>query len=52
MPGVLALGAHSAINRLLLAHLAPTSMMMGNVMQVVIDTVDVLHHARALREMS
>lgn len=51
-PGVLALGARSAISPLLLVYLASTSMMTGNVMQVLIDTVDVLHHAPARREMS
>ncbi|OWY28559.1 YoaK family protein [Herbaspirillum robiniae] len=40
--GTAAMGVHSAISRLLLAHLAPTSLMTGNVTQVVIDTVDVL----------
>ncbi|WDZ95876.1 YoaK family protein [Herbaspirillum sp. WKF16] len=40
--GTVAMGVHSAISRLLLAHLAPTSLMTGNVTQVVIDTVDVL----------
>lgn len=40
--GTAAMGAHSATSRLLLAHLAPTSMMTGNVTQIVIDTVDVL----------
>lgn len=38
--GTAAMGAHSATSRLLLAHLAPTSMMTGNVTQIVIDTVD------------
>lgn len=36
------MGAHSATSRLLLAHLAPTSMMTGNVTQIVIDTVDAI----------
>ena len=40
--GTAAMGVHSATSRLLLAHLAPTSMMTGNVTQIVIDTVDVL----------
>jgi uncharacterized membrane protein YoaK (UPF0700 family) len=40
--GTAAMGAHSATSRLLLAHLAPTSMMTGNVTQIVIDTVDAL----------
>ena len=43
--GAAAMGAHSATSRLLLAHLAPTSMMTGNVTQIVIDTVDVLRGA-------
>lgn len=43
--GTAAMGAHSATSKLLLAHLAPTSMMTGNVTQVVIDTVDVLRGA-------
>jgi uncharacterized membrane protein YoaK (UPF0700 family) len=38
--GAAAMGAHSAASKLLLAHLAPTSMMTGNVTQLVIDTVD------------
>ena len=37
--GAVAMGVHSATSRLLLAELAPTSMMTGNVTQVVIDTV-------------
>lgn len=40
--GTAAMGAHSATSRLLLAQLAPTSMMTGNVTQIVIDTVDML----------
>jgi len=40
--GAAAMGAHSAISRLLLGHLAPTSMMTGNVTQIVIDAVDLL----------
>lgn len=43
--GTAAMGAHSAASRLLLAHLAPTSMMTGNVTQLVIDSVDVLRGA-------
>jgi uncharacterized membrane protein YoaK (UPF0700 family) len=43
--GAAAMGAHSASSRLLLAHLAPTSMMTGNVTQIVIDTVDLLRGA-------
>lgn len=38
--GAAAMGAHSAASKLLLTHLAPTSMMTGNVTQLVIDTVD------------
>jgi uncharacterized membrane protein YoaK (UPF0700 family) len=40
MSGAAAMGAHSATSKLLLTHLAPTSMMTGNVTQLVIDTVD------------
>jgi len=43
--GAAAMGAHSAISRLLLGHLAPTSMMTGNVTQIVIDAVDLLRGA-------
>jgi uncharacterized membrane protein YoaK (UPF0700 family) len=43
--GAAAMGAHSATSRLLLGHLAPTSMMTGNVTQVVIDLVDLLRGA-------
>jgi uncharacterized membrane protein YoaK (UPF0700 family) len=43
--GAAAMGAHGATNRLLLAHLAPTSMMTGNVTQIVIDVVDQLSGA-------
>jgi len=43
--GTAAMGVHSAISRLLLAHLAPTSMMTGNVTQIVIDTIDVVRGA-------
>jgi uncharacterized membrane protein YoaK (UPF0700 family) len=43
--GSAAMGAHSASSRLLLAQLAPTSMMTGNVTQVVIDSIDVLRGA-------
>jgi uncharacterized membrane protein YoaK (UPF0700 family) len=45
MLGAAAMGAHSAASKLLLAHLAPTSMMTGNVTQLVIDTVDRLRGA-------
>ena len=38
--GAAAMGAHSAASKLLLTHLAPTSMMTGNVTQLVIDLVD------------
>lgn len=38
--GTAAMGAHSATSRLLLSRLAPTSMMTGNVTQVVIDAID------------
>jgi uncharacterized membrane protein YoaK (UPF0700 family) len=40
MLGAAAMGAHSGTSKLLLAHLAPTSMMTGNVTQLVIDVVD------------
>ena len=43
--GAAGMGAHSAISKLLLGHLAPTSMMTGNVTQIVIDTVDLLRDA-------
>ncbi len=43
--GAAGMGAHSAISRLQLSHLAPTSMMTGNVTQIVIDTVDMLRGA-------
>ncbi|TQK02808.1 YoaK family protein [Herbaspirillum sp. SJZ107] len=43
--GTAAMGAHSATSRLCLGHLAPTSIMTGNVTQIVIDTVDVLRGA-------
>lgn len=43
--GTASMGVHSAISRLLLAHLAPTSLMTGNVTQIVIDGVDMLRGA-------
>lgn len=43
--GAAAMGAHSATSRLLLGSLAPTSMMTGNVTQIVIDLVDCLRGA-------
>jgi uncharacterized membrane protein YoaK (UPF0700 family) len=43
--GAAAMGAHSAASKLLLTNLAPTSMMTGNVTQLVIDTVDRLRGA-------
>lgn len=43
--GTVAMGAHSAASKLLLSHLAPTSMMTGNVTQLVIDGVDQLRGA-------
>jgi uncharacterized membrane protein YoaK (UPF0700 family) len=43
--GAAAMGAHSATGRLLLGNLAPTSMMTGNVTQLVIDSVDCLRGA-------
>jgi uncharacterized membrane protein YoaK (UPF0700 family) len=44
--GAAAMGVHSGTSRLLLAQLAPTSMMTGNVTQVVIDTVEYLRGER------
>lgn len=38
--GAAAMGVHSATSKLLLANLAPTSMMTGNVTQITIDVVD------------
>ena len=43
--GAAGMGVHSATSRLLLGHLAPTSMMTGNVTQLVIDAVDLLRGA-------
>jgi uncharacterized membrane protein YoaK (UPF0700 family) len=43
--GAAAMGAHSAASKLLLANLAPTSMMTGNVTQLVSDSVDRLRGA-------
>jgi uncharacterized membrane protein YoaK (UPF0700 family) len=43
--GAAGMGVHSAVSRLLLGHLAPTSMMTGNVTQIVIDLVDLLRGA-------
>jgi uncharacterized membrane protein YoaK (UPF0700 family) len=43
--GAMGMGVHSATSRLLLGHLAPTSMMTGNVTQIVIDIVDCLRGA-------
>lgn len=43
--GAAAMGVHSATSRLLLGHLAPTSMMTGNVTQIVIDLVDAIRGA-------
>ena len=43
--GAAAMGAHSAASKLLLIHLAPTSMMTGNVTQLVIDATDWLRGA-------
>jgi len=44
--GACAMGVHSGVSKLLLAHLAPTSMMTGNVTQIVIDVVDLVRGAR------
>jgi uncharacterized membrane protein YoaK (UPF0700 family) len=41
--GAAAMGVHSATGKLLLGHLAPTSMMTGNVTQIVIDLIDLAH---------
>lgn len=43
--GTMAMGVHGATSRLLLAELAPTNMMTGNVTQFVLDGVDVLRGA-------
>lgn len=40
--GAAAMGLHSAISRLLMTDLAPTSVMTGNVTQLVIETVDLI----------
>jgi uncharacterized membrane protein YoaK (UPF0700 family) len=40
MLGACAMGAHGAASKLLLTHMGPTSMMTGNVTQLVIDLVD------------
>jgi uncharacterized membrane protein YoaK (UPF0700 family) len=40
--GAGAMGVHSGVSKLLLVHLAPTSMMTGNVTQIVIDAVDLI----------
>lgn len=45
MFGAIAMGVHSANARLLLTQLAPTSLMTGNVTQIVIDTVDIIRGA-------
>lgn len=44
--GAAAMGVHSATSRLLLSHLAPTSMMTGNVTQIVIDLVDAVRGSK------
>lgn len=44
--GAAAMGVHSGTSRLLLGQLAPTSMMTGNVTQIVIDTVEYLRGER------
>jgi uncharacterized membrane protein YoaK (UPF0700 family) len=44
--GACAMGVHSGVSKLLLGHLAPTSMMTGNVTQIVIDLVDLARGAR------
>jgi uncharacterized membrane protein YoaK (UPF0700 family) len=44
--GACSMGVHSAVSRLLLGHLAPTSMMTGNVTEIVIDMVDLARGER------
>lgn len=45
MSGAIAMGVHSANARLLMPQLAPTSLMTGNVTQIVIDAVDIARGA-------
>ncbi|MCU6432767.1 DUF1275 domain-containing protein [Undibacterium sp. Jales W-56] len=45
MLGAIAMGVHSANARLLMPQLAPTSLMTGNVTQIVIDAVDIARGA-------
>lgn len=40
MLGVLAMGVHNAASRTLFAHLSPTTVMTGNVTQIVLDVVE------------
>ncbi|GGP75269.1 YoaK family protein [Shewanella ulleungensis] len=42
MLGAAAMGVHSAYTRLLMTHLPPTSMMTGNVTQIVLDILELL----------
>ena len=43
MIGVLAMGVQNAAARILFAHMSPTTVMTGNVTQIVIDVVELLH---------
>lgn len=42
MLGAAAMGVHSAYTRLLMTHLPPTSMMTGNVTQIVLDVLELM----------
>ncbi|MEI8625890.1 YoaK family protein [Pseudoalteromonas sp. B137] len=42
MLGAIAMGMHSAYTRLLMTHLPPTSMMTGNVTQIVLDFMELM----------
>jgi uncharacterized membrane protein YoaK (UPF0700 family) len=42
MLGAAAMGVHSAYTRLLMTHLPPTSMMTGNVTQIVLDVLELI----------
>jgi uncharacterized membrane protein YoaK (UPF0700 family) len=43
MIGVMAMGVQNAAARMLFSHMSPTTVMTGNVTQIVIDVVDLLH---------
>lgn len=43
MIGVVAMAVQNASARILFSHMSPTTVMTGNVTQVVIDTIDLLH---------